>query len=347
MTTATTELPSLPFIKHSRSQRTVSPATAASLDAPEHNLAPRAAARSRIGVAPPPFLRICTFGRFEVSMSAAGGARSPVWGSEEGGVVLKVLLAAARYRLAREQVIEYMWPGQSGTQGRDALRHTLSRLRRVLEPGGSAYGDSAVIGSSREEVWLNVEPQDDATSPLWVDRFHFERDTRDALDVLLRHTPDAAGMGERLGERALALYAGPFLPADVYADWAQDARARCQRLWGALTRALADHAAVQHRFEHALLLLAELFAALPADEAAAARLMRVQAASGHRPEALRAYEIVCAQLDADLGARPTRELKDLSHTIRTSESQQELQRLIFSEVRSQPSSPIASSMSMP
>src|SRR5260221_5021411 len=287
MTTATTKVPSLPFIKDSRSKTTLSPATASSLRAREHNRVPRASVRSRIGVAATPFLHICTLGRFDVSMSSSGGARSPMWGNEQTRVLLKCLLAAPRYRRAREQVIEVLWPGQSSHQGRDALRHTLSRLRRVLEPGRSAYSDSAVIGSSREEVWLTVEPQDDATSPLWVDRFHFERDARDALDVLMRHSPDAAGMGERLGEQALALYAGTFLPADVYAEWAQDVRSRCHRLWGALTRALADHATVQHRFEHALLLLAELFAALPADEDAAARLIRVQAASGHPAGALR------------------------------------------------------------
>src|SRR5258708_38405837 len=107
MTTATTELPSLPFIKHSRSQRTVSPATASSLDAPEHNLAPRAAARSRIGVAPTPFLRICTFGRFDVSMSAAGGARSPVWGNEQTRVLRKWLLAAPPHPPAPRQGVGF------------------------------------------------------------------------------------------------------------------------------------------------------------------------------------------------------------------------------------------------
>src|SRR5690242_2657080 len=108
MTTATTKMPSLPFIKDLLSQTTVSPATVSSLSAPEHNRAPRAYVRGRIRVAATPVLRICTLGRFDVSTSAAGGARYPTWGNEQTRLLLKCLLAAPRYRLAREQVIEYM-----------------------------------------------------------------------------------------------------------------------------------------------------------------------------------------------------------------------------------------------
>lgn len=255
-------------------------------------------------------------------------------------VLLKCLLAAPGYRLTREQVIELLWPEQTSNQGRDALRHALSRLRRALEPGRSAYGDSSVLGSSREEVWLIVEPPDDTVAPLWVDRFHFERDALDALDYFKADHPGDAILGERLGERARALYAGPFLPAEIYTDWTTETRARCERLWVALTRALADHASAQRRFEHALLLLAELCAALPADEDAASRLMRMQAAMGHRAAALRTYELIRAQLDEHLGVQPTRELKALSQTIRSCDSQQELQRLLLAEPSSHQPLPI-------
>jgi DNA-binding SARP family transcriptional activator len=335
MTSATAKLSSLPSTRvlqvRRRTLASKSSLSASINDVSERDPARRSDTGSTGGVIASTGIRVHTFGQFSVSLLAANGIRAPIWGSDQVRVLLKCLLAAPGYRLTREQIIEILWPEHTSNQGRDALRHALSRLRRALEPGRCAYGDSSVLGSNREEVWLIVEPPDDAVPPLWVDRLHFERDALNALDCFNRSHLGDAPTGERLSERARALYVGPFLPAEIYSDWAQETRARCERLWVALTRALADQASIRRRFEHALLLLAELFAALPGDEDAAARLMRMQAATGHRAEALRTYDLLRAQLDSHLGVQPTRELKELSQTIRTCDSQQELQRLLLAE----------------
>lgn len=276
-------------------------------------------------------LRIRTLGQFAISLLTPDGPQNPRWVHEQARLLLKCLLAAPTYRLSREQVIDRLWPHQDAGQGRESLRHALSRLRRTLEPGLRAYGGSSFLASNREEVWLIVASDDDVASSVWVDRVHFERDAGSAVDALGRAHTDPEGIGEQRGEYALSLYAGSFLPADLYADWAQTTRARCQRLWVSLLRALSAQAVVHRRFERALFLLAELVAALPGDEDAAARLMRVQAATGHRAEAIQTYDTICAQLDGQLGVPPTRELKELNQAIRSCESQQELLRLVFTE----------------
>ena len=276
-------------------------------------------------------LRIRTLGQFAASLHAPDGPQNPSWASEQARLLLKCLLAAPTYRLSRDQLIDLLWPHQDASQGRESLRHALSRLRRTLEPGPRTYGTSSFLASNREEVWLIVESGEDVASSVWVDRVHFERAARSAMEALGRQDADPDGIGEQRGEYALSLYAGPFLPADLYADWAHTMRTRCQRLWMALVRALADHAVVQYQFERALFLLNELVAASPADEDAAARLMRIQAATGHRAEAIQTYDTVCAQLDTQIGVPPTRELKELCQAIRSCESQQELLRLVPAE----------------
>lgn len=280
-------------------------------------------------------LRIRTLGQFAVSLLTPAGPQTPSWANEQARLLLKCLLAAPTYRLSRDQVIDLLWPHQDAGQGRESLRHALSRLRRTLEPGPRAYGDSSFLASNREEVWLLVERVEDVASPVWIDRVHFERDARSAVEALGRPHAVPDGAGEQRGEYALSLYAGSFLPADLYADWAHTTRTRCQRLWMSLVRALADQAVFHHRFERALFLLSELVAVSPADEDAATRLMRVQAATGHRAEAIQTYDTICAQLDAHLGVPPTRELKELRQAICSCESQQELLQLVLAEPFSQ------------
>ena len=149
--------------------------------------------------------------------------------------------------------------------------------------------------------------------------------------LCLPNLPESCSSSEAaltLGHKALALYRGAFLPADIYSDWTRPTRVRYLRLWVTLLRHLADAAIKRCQYELAMLLLGQLVDALPDDEDAASRLMLVQGATGHRGEAHRTYERLSTHLAATLGIPPTREVQLLAHTIFSGESQHELLKLL-------------------
>lgn len=252
-----------------------------------------------------------------VYLPTARGLQTATWRDERTRTLLKCLLAAPTYWLTREQVIELLWPELDLRQGQDALRHTLARLRRTLEPERMAYDRSSYLASDRDAVWLVRNPEDEGLLRIWVDRDHFERLAPLAIQHLEQASnPQRLQIGQLLATQALQIYGDHFLPADPYDDWTQATRSRCQRLWTTLLWQMAINAVRNRNLDHALLLLGRLVDAMPDDERAVAQLMRVQAACGKRGEALRTYHALSSNLASQLGAAPMDEIQRLADTIR-------------------------------
>lgn len=271
-------------------------------------------------------LRIRTLGLFAVSLPIATGSRVAAWENLQARQLLKCLLAAPMACRSRDELMELLWPDQGADQARDALSHALSRLRRTLEPGRAAYSSSSYVGSDRDSVWLILHGEgDDGPDAVWIDHRQFERLASEALQVV-ELGQDAAGIAavQERAELALQMYRGPFLPTDLYADWAQAPRNRCQRLWAALVRCVADKAVVAGALPRALLLLAQLVDACPDNEDAAVRLMLVQTATNQRGEALRTYQALHSHLGATFGTHPTRMTQRVAHMIRAWDGTQDL-----------------------
>lgn len=248
-----------------------------------------------------------------------------MWSTAQARQLLKCLLASPGYQRARDELIELLWAEQAVERARAALSHALTHLRRTLDPGRSAYSSSAFLGSDRDTVWLDVASPEatsagDDPAGLWLDVAHFEHRARMALAIFDRAEPEGQTVsryGAQLAEQALALFGGPFLPGDPFADWAAGVRERTLRLWVALVRRLAGHFGAAGHLERASLLLGRLVDAMPDNEDAAARLMLLYAATNQRSLALRVYHALCAQLLAAFGAKPAPELQQLAHDIRS------------------------------
>jgi DNA-binding SARP family transcriptional activator len=278
-------------------------------------------------------LHFFTLGRFDVLLPAHAGRRRPIWETGQARVVLKCLLAAPDCYLSREQLMESLWPEQTVAQARDSLRHSLSRLRRALEPDRLAYRESRYLGSDRCGVWLRLDAGSDVASRIWIDDRRFETLSVAALALLgpghSGHDTRSIESARRSADEALALYRGPFLTIDRHAEWANPRRLHCLSLWTALARRRAALAVAEHDLEHAALLFGRLVQADPEDEDATGRLMCIEAALGHRSEAVRIYERLSARLTTTLDTRPTRELQELAYAIRMSESTQALRLLLL------------------
>jgi DNA-binding SARP family transcriptional activator len=229
--------------------------------------------------------------------------------------------------------METLWPEQTLAQAQDSLRHSLSRLRRALEPDRRAYAPSDFIGTDRNGVWLRVEPGAGMDRHIWIDCLHFEELASAALRTLGPGglPSDGSQHDDARGaiDRALSLYQGPFLAADRHVEWTQDRRLHYHSQWTTLIQRRVGLAFQDNALDDATLLVSQLVRADPEDEDAAARLMCLQAALGHRAEALRTYERLSAQLQLTLGTRPTREVQELAAAIRMSDSQQDLRLLLL------------------
>ncbi|HEU5186735.1 MAG TPA: BTAD domain-containing putative transcriptional regulator [Gemmatimonadaceae bacterium] len=202
-------------------------------------------------------------------------------------LALLALLAAAEERgLTRDKLLAYLWPERDTDRARHALSQTLYAVRQDL-------GDEALIGGI-DEIRLNAQIVES--------------------DVAQFRAALAAGELER----AVALYAGPFLDGFFVPDapgferWADEERGRAAAEYSAALEKLAR--AAEQQGEHAR--SAEWWrrgAALdPLNSQVALSLMRTLAASGDRAGALRHARIHTTMVRQELGASPDPAVDELS-----------------------------------
>ncbi len=256
-------------------------------------------------VAPPPDpaahalpLRVRTLGGFSVSWSGQPLPAEP-WRRRKAGSLFKALIGAPAQTLAREQLLELLWPEADPSAATRNLYTALHALRSIL-------GDAAYLVSLEDDVLRLTVP----SGSEWLDAQAFETRARAAL----------AGEDAELSRRALDLYKGDYLPDDPYEEWVLARRDGLRDLHAALLLHLADLCGAQGNFAEAEACLHAVLAQDSCNEEATARLMGLLAAAGRRTDALRAYEQITANLARDLGVSPSRDLVALRARLRDQES---------------------------
>jgi DNA-binding SARP family transcriptional activator len=259
-------------------------------------VSPQQAPRTGNAAQPLPPLRVQTLGGFAVWR---GGELLPAnrWHRRKAAALFKALLGAPGHRLSREQAAELLWPGNDAVQSAAHLRMTLSRLRRALElPAASANGPS-YFRCEHGMIILDPAPENAPASD-WCDALAFAAAARRVLTC-----EDVAACSA-----ALALYGGPFLPEDLYEDWAVARRESLERLHLAVllhrARVLRTQGAVP------MLQVAAWEAVLEADrcqEEAVRALLQLHAAAGQRAAGKRVYGALVRALQEELGESPAPE----------------------------------------
>src|SRR5579885_301342 len=146
---------------------------------------------------PEPRIRLRTFGT--VAVDSSGSALPGIAAQRKSLALLAVLAAAGTRGVARERLFALLWPDADDGQARNALGQLLFRIRR------DTHAD-AILGTN--ELRLNLEVMD-------ADCIEFECAVA-ANDL----------------ERAVELYAGPFLDAfylrgaPEFERWVEDERRR-------------------------------------------------------------------------------------------------------------------------
>jgi pimeloyl-ACP methyl ester carboxylesterase/DNA-binding SARP family transcriptional activator len=171
-----------------------------------------------------PVLR--TFGGFGVERD---GHEVPLnaWGSRRARQLCKRLAAAAGAPIAREELMDMLWPDQ----GRDVRRLgarlsvLLSTVRRIL--GGGVIADRACVRLDVNKVQLDLTMFD-------------------------------AAIAGRDHAAAVQCYRGPFLPEDLYEEWATPVRDRTRAAFAASCHHLAGTESRAGHHEQALQLALRL-----------------------------------------------------------------------------------------
>ena len=235
-------------------------------------------------------IRLCG----EFSAVVRGRVVTADLGGRQGRAVFASLVLSRPQGLARDQLIDVLWPAEPPKSPERGLDVVVSRLRTAL-------GQDVVSG--RSQLTLTLDP--DAVIDVDVAR----RCVRDAEAAL------AAGDAERAREAAhegLDVLAGPLLPG-LEGPWLDHHRARLAEIVPRLLRAAARGglALGGDALDQALTDARALVAENPFSESACGLLMEVQAARGDVAEALQTYEELRVRLLEELGNPPAKAIADL------------------------------------
>jgi DNA-binding SARP family transcriptional activator len=234
---------------------------------------------------PPPALRICILGRFQV-WQGNRLIESRAWSCRRAGELFRLLLISPRRSLSFDQVAEALWPDKTADAALIAFHHATSALRHALEPDLPDKFPSRYLAVEEGQIALMLPPGS------WLDSEAFEAHCR---------------RGE--WEEALALYGGELLPEHRYADWTVLHRERLALLYQQALLGAAEVRLAAGRPAEALDACRRLLAIEPWQEKAVLLGMRACVALGDVTGARRLYHTLAQTLRAELNTAPQAELQ--------------------------------------
>lgn len=239
-------------------------------------------------------IEIFSLGDFRVMRDSAPiefGARAP----RKVLALLKALVAFGGRNVPQPALIDALWSDEDGDAASNALGVAITRLRKLLD-----CSDAILVHD--EQVTLNPKR-------CWVDAYAFDR----LADGFPDNGDEAAA--QQFIERVLALYRGPFLPAESGQRWSIQMRMRLRdRLVRFVERAGGRMEAVGN-WDAAIRCYRK---GLDADDLAEAfyqGLMRCYLALGRPAEGMQVFRRLRQTLSVLLGIVPTRQSESLAEAL--------------------------------
>lgn len=220
---------------------------------------------------------------------AVGGAPIDAWRAVKPRALFQYLVSHRGRAVARETLVEALWPDPDTAPAGTALKVVVHRVRKLL-------GQTA----RQLEIHATDEGYRLDGSDLWVDVEEFER----SCNVARRH--EAAGRAADAAAsfaRAVDLYRGDFLE-DVTDEWVVLRRERLKDQYLLSLARLSDAAFVELDYERCIERCQQILAHDPCREEAYRVLMLCYAYLGQRGRVRRWYEVCVQTLRGELDVDP-------------------------------------------
>lgn len=243
-----------------------------------------------------PPLYITCFGTFEIWR---GNQPIELCPNRNGQSVLRYLLAQDDYTASAEQLLDMMWPDDDPKVARNKLYIAISALRRSLQADLPQSGRSGYVMCKNHTYALNAE------------LMHTDAEQFTTYYQLAQKEPDPVG----LYEQACALYKGPYLQDDVYADWSFLAREDFNYKYVVMCKSLSANAIATGAYDDAARWAMQALQIDQCDEGAHRLLMQVYVSQGHRSKAIQQYNQCETILSRELGVEPLPDTVDFYRTV--------------------------------
>jgi DNA-binding SARP family transcriptional activator len=208
------------------------------------------------------------------------------WQSRKARTLLKILVARRGRPVARDYLMETLWPDESPEVVTRRLSVALSTVRAVLDPEKRSPADHFVI-ADKDAIRLH-------SANVAVDVEAFLAAARDGLAQY--RDDDVAGADVQLAAAERA-YEGDFLEEDLYEDWATALRDEARTTYVSVLRALAAMAEALKRIDDAVRRYLRILEMDPWDESAHLALVATMERAGRHGEARRRYLSYATQME--------------------------------------------------
>lgn len=231
------------------------------------------------------------------------------WSREKARSLFQYLVTQHTRLLAREYLIEDLWPELSPESGQRDFKVALNALSTALEPERPPKTLTGYL--LRQGTSYGVHP----VAPVRIDFVDFEASLAAASRAEEERDTETATLRYR---EALALYRGEYLPDALYQDWTTATRERLATLYLQGATRLASLLLARGAFMEVAIWCERILGADALWEDAYRLLMSAYLAQGNRPLALRTYERCESALRRELGVGPMAATKALYTSARNS-----------------------------
>lgn len=251
-------------------------------------------------------LRAYCFGNFEVYLNEK---RLDRWPSLKAKSLLKFLIGRRKKPVAKDVLIETLWPNCDPQVGSNNLKSAIYALRRALRQGelnDNNRNNRPFVQFSEARYMLSP------TLELWLDVDDFERVWR--AGQRLEKQGDIEGAAKQY-QLATELYRGDYLEDEPYAEWTLLRREALKDTYLAILGKLACVSFKANDYEGCVKYSQKILAKDSCHEEAYRGLMRCYVRLGQRHRAQQWYNVCVATLRRELDSMPDRETTSLYHQL--------------------------------
>jgi two-component SAPR family response regulator len=259
-------------------------------------------------LAPPQivFLRAYCFGNFEVYLNEK---RLDKWSSLKAKSLLKFLISRRGKPVAKDVLVETLWPNCNPEVGSNNLKSAIYALRQALRQGRLKYDNKTnypFVQFSEARYMLSPELK------LWVDVDDFEHMWTAGHRLEKQRDIEGAANQYQLADE---LYRGDYLEDELYAEWTLLRREALKDTYLAILGKLASISFRASDYDNCVMYSQKILAKDSCHEEAYRWLIRCYVRLGQRHRAQQWYNLCAATLKRELDSMPDSETTSLYHQL--------------------------------